>query len=309
MRMTARFASAFVLVAVVGMTSEAFAADKVFDKRFTVMPGGTLTVDTDMGAIIVTGGEGHDVIVHATASGPESRLRDFEMSADVDNHGVTVHGRRSNDWWLDLSWLFGGGMHARFEIQVPRDYQLELSTAGGAIEAQNIKGNVRGHTSGGHLKLESINGQIDVSTSGGAIQAQQLAGATHLRTSGGSVSIRDSVGDLEVRTSGGSVHLENIDGAVDARTSGGSMELSLRGANRGATLRTSGGSIRISLPKDIKATIDAHTSGGGVHCDLPVLSRRDEDRSRNELYGDINGGGPVVAARTSGGSISIRSLN
>jgi DUF4097 and DUF4098 domain-containing protein YvlB len=309
MRITGRFAALWVaMLCLLAFTSQAaFAGEKAFDKKFPATPGGTLTVDTDMGSIFVSGSEGHDVVIHAVLSGADSQLKNFEIGAEPDSHGVAVHGKRYNDWWLDLSWLFGGGARAKFEIQVPREYHIELHTAGGAIEAQNIKGNVHGGTSGGHLRLTSITGMVDVRTSGGSINAQQLSGNALLRTSGGNITIADVTGELDVHTSGGSVSLENIDGAVQAHTSGGSMELGLRGGNHGATLSTSGGSIKIAVPKDFKAAVDARTSGGGVHCDLPIASRGGDDhRGKNELYGDINGGGPLLSAHTAGGSIWIK---
>ncbi len=195
----------------------------------------------------------------------------------------------------------------KYDIQVPRDYHLDVRTSGGGIETQNIKGDVRGHTSGGHLQLNSINGVVDVSTSGGSIHAEQLTGDARLHTSGGSITIVDSDAELDLRTSGGGIRLQNIEGKVSVRTSGGSIEASFHGVNHGVELRTSGGGIRIAVPNDFKATIDAHSSGGGVSCDLPLTTRGGDDRNdRNELYGDINGGGPALVARTSGGSIRIR---
>jgi DUF4097 and DUF4098 domain-containing protein YvlB len=285
----------------------AFAADKTFEKKFSVDPGGTLTVDTDMGTIVVNGTDVREVTVRAAMSGTESQLKDFDFNAEADSRGVTVRGQRYNDWWLDLSWLFGGDVRIKYEIQVPHDYHVELRTSGGMLDLQNLKGTIRGHTSGGRLRLKSVAGDIDLHTSGGGIQAEKISGVAQLRTSGGTVTVDDTDADLNVRTSGGSIRLRNIQGKVDARTSGGSIDAGFRGDNRGSTFRTSGGSIRIAVPKDFKATIDARTSGGSVKCELPLTTRGGHDRNdRNQIFGDINGGGESLSARTSGGSIRIR---
>jgi DUF4097 and DUF4098 domain-containing protein YvlB len=229
------------------------------------------------------------VSVHVTIEGAENALRDFEFGAETDSRGVSVQGHRSGGWWLDLSWLFESSMRVHYQIQVPREYQLDLRTAGGDIESKNLHGNVHAHTSGGDIHVS------------------QLSGDAQMRTSGGVIEATDTVGQLDLRTSGGSIRLQNVEGKVSARTSGGNIDASLRSENRGATLRTSGGNIRIDVEKGFKATIDAHTSGGGVTCDAPLTSRESNDNrgERNNLNGDINGGGEILSVRTSGGNIRI----
>jgi hypothetical protein len=286
----------------------AAAAERTFDKRFAATSGGTLTVDTDFGAISVTGTEAREVVVHATISGTQSQVDDFEMTADSDSNGVSVRGKRQGDWWLDLSWFVGHNIQAKYEIQVPKEYHLEMRTSGGGIEASNINGNVRGRTSGGQLRFNSMTGVIDAHSSGGSIEGQQISGRAQLRTSGGSITITDAAAELDVRTSGGSIRLQNVDGKVTAHTSGGSIEASFKGANRGVDLSTSGGGIRVGLPNDFKASVDAHSSGGSVSCDLPQTSSNRDD-SPNSLKADLNGGGPMLRTRTSGGSIRIRALH
>jgi hypothetical protein len=276
-------------------------ADKVFDKKLPATPGGTLTVDTQVGSIAVTGADVREVTVHATVGGSEDFQKEFEVTAESDSRGVTVHGGRPGG----RSWWFTGSTHVKFEIQVPHEYALELKTSGGDIAARTLKGNINAHTSGGDIKLASITGTLDLRTSGGDIQASQLEGDAQLHTSGGTITASDSKGDLDLNTSGGDVRLQNTNGKVTARTSGGDIDANLRGANSGVSLKTSGGNIKIAIPSDFKAALDAHTSGGRVSCDLPVLVRQ-SDGKNNSLRGDINGGGPVLLAQTSGGSIHIR---
>ncbi len=296
------------LAVMVLLAGTAEAAEKVIDKKFEASLGGTLTVDTDQGTLVVVGTKSNEVVIHVLLSGTEDQLRDFDVALESNGKSVTVRGRRRDDWWLDLSWLFGGGkFRARFEIQMPTDYHLELRTSGGHIEASSISGSLHGHTSGGHLTLASLSGDIDLSTSGGHIDARRLTGNARLRTSGGSITIADSKVDLNARTSGGAIRLQEVQGRIDARTSGGSIEAHLLGPNRGVTLGTSGGGIRVDVPSDFKADLDAYTSGGSVYCELPLTTRGGNDgRKHNSLYGDLNGGGETLSLHTSGGSIRIR---
>jgi hypothetical protein len=66
-------------------------------------------------------------------------------------------------------------------------------------------------------------------------------------------------------------------------------------------ISTSGGSISLAVPADFKADIEATTSGGRVACDLPVAGKI----KSSSIKGKVNGGGPEVVLRTSGGNIEV----
>jgi DUF4097 and DUF4098 domain-containing protein YvlB len=213
---------------------------------------------------------------------------------------VTARAARS---WYD--WFGFGERRMHFTIEVPRDYSVELRTAGGYLDVRNLNAPVRGATSGGSIVVRDVTGSVDMHTSGGSIDAEHLNGTTELGTSGGSISVTDASGDLDVHTSGGGIRLRNIDASVTAATSGGSVHAEMR-SNRGISLSTSGGTIGLLLPENVGASIDASTSGGRVSSTLPLSSTEAADRSH--LRGVINGGGKQVVLHTSGGSIDLGPL-
>jgi len=61
--------------------------------------------------------------------------------------------------------------------------------------------------------------------------------------------------------------------------------------------------FRIMAPKQYN--LDLNTSGGEVECDLPVTMQGKFGESK--LRGKLNGGGPLLTLRTSGGDIELRS--
>jgi DUF4097 and DUF4098 domain-containing protein YvlB len=145
-----------------------------------------------------------------------------------------------------------------------------------------MKGTVDARTSGGHIEIRDFSGQMDARTSGGHIEAENAEGRINLRTSGGHISLRDLSGSVEASTSGGSIEadLNNIEDFVD--------------------LRTSGGHINISVPDGIALNLDL--KGNRVSTKLSNFTGEVE---RDEVHGSINGGGPKLTARTSGGSVRI----
>ena len=281
------------------------AAQKTFDQHFAALPGGKLTLDAEVGSVVVVGRDGGDVTVHADLSGSGEFVARMQITAAQSSDGVTVTGRATTRPWLD--WLFEfGNNKVLYTIQVPRDYPVNLHTGGGRLDVRHLNASLHGTTSGGSVTIQDVSGSISARTSGGHIDASQLNGPTVLHTSGGSIEVADATGDLDLHTSGGSIHLERIDGKVQASTSGGTVEAKVL-TNRGLSLVTAGGSIALQLPASVHGSIDAHTSGGHARSEIPLS--KTEIASGNELRGALNGGGEPIFLRTSGGSIHVGPLD
>jgi hypothetical protein len=262
------------------------AAERTLDRTFTVSPDGSLTVEADSASVQVSGADTGQVIVHMVARGSVNDLAGITLDAAQSGNDVNVvlRQRGKGSWFSWFSW--NGEQH--IEVTVPRHYAVHVRTSGGSI----------------HLK--DIVGTANLKTSGGEIVAKDIIGDAELRTSGGSIHTDAIRGNVAADTSGGDIRLMRVDGRIDADTSGGSVHCSLVGANRGVSATTSGGDIELILPRNSSGNVDAATSGGGVSSELPIHASVRKD---SRLEGTLNGGGPRIHARTSGGSISLRAEN
>jgi hypothetical protein len=149
------------------------------------------------------------------------------------------------------------------------------------------------------------NYNIDLDTSGGAIEIEDLKGKVNAHTAGGSISVEDVEGDINIKTSGGSLALDNIIGEINAKTSGGSIKLKLpTNPTKDSKVKTSGGSITAYLAKDVAVNLTAKTSGGRVSSEFAVNGTT----SKRKMEGTINGGGPELVLKTSGGSVHIKEI-
>jgi DUF4097 and DUF4098 domain-containing protein YvlB len=105
-------------------------------------------------------------------------------------------------------------------------------------------------------------------------------------------------------TSGGSIEIGDAGGTIDASTSGGSIRARLsRQPRADSKLQTSGGGITVHVAPNVSLDVDAHTSGGDVASDLPVTILGKQNDS--SLNGKLNGGGPKLVLRSSGGDIRL----
>lgn len=270
-------------------------------RSFNVAPGGTLTVNADVGDIDVrpgAGGVSVDVFRRGTAE------RDVEVTFDQQQNDVTVRARNEHSLGF-FSWSRGD--EVRFVITVPSRYNVQLNTSGGNIQVGDLQGSARCKTSGGNIETARISGPVDARTSGGDVTVDSSSGKLDLHTSGGSIKVRHAGGDLDAHTSGGSIDVDEAVGSINAETSGGSIRARfLEQPHADSRLSTSGGGISVALAPNVALDVDAHTSGGSVDSDLPVTVLGHLRES--SLEGKINGGGPRLVLRSSGGGIRLRKM-
>ena len=276
---------------------------KRYEKQFTVTPGGLVIVEADAGSIYLNSWDKNEVSIVVEIEGNDSRAEKYVVDFSQEGNTVKVVGKVRDKSFF--KWHVGS-LEARYTINVPRQFNSHVNTSGGDIEAKEITGTADLETSGGDITLYHINGESNLITSGGDIEAKEIVGNVDAETSGGDVICENITGNVFGSTSGGDVEIRSVNGRVKAETSGGSIAVRLSGENQGIDASTSGGNISIFIPSDAKATIEAETTGGSVECDLPVTVKGKVRDS--ELYGTINGGGNVIRAGTSGGSITITGL-
>lgn len=291
-------------------------------RAFEVDAGGTLTLDTDRGSVEVLTTNHKTVTVEITRKvpfgGSKDILDDFVVEFEHSGKDVSIRGDLKQGWWG--SWR--NRLKVHYKITVPERYNLDVKTSGGRIRVADLEGEVRvktsggrlalgridgsvyGRTSGGRIELAGCTGSVDVKTSGGRIALGAVSGNVRAHSSGGSITIDAVGGEVKVSTSGGSIRIDEVKGAVEVSTSGGSITATIIGQpERDSSLETSGGSVTVYLADNIRANVDARSSGGGVSSELPITIQGRMDRQA--LRGTINGGGPELYIRSSGGPIRI----
>ena len=180
-------------------------------------------------------------------------------------------------------------MSVRYEIQSPRDVNLDLQTSNGRIEIANI------------------DGRIDATTSNGAIDVTGGADRVDLHTSNGRIELRGASGRIHVSTSNGAIvaSLGTVTDEAVFSTSNSSIDVTIDSGIAPVMATTDNGSIDITLPGDFSGKLDARTTNGQVSSEFAVTHA--EDSKTNRLIGDIGGGGDAaVTLRSSNGHINLR---
>lgn len=295
---------------------------------FNVSPGGKFVLEADRGSVDLIIGTDKDLEVKVfrkvsgtTEAKAKELFEDHEVTFDQSGNEVRVKAKFKH--LMTQTKLWSPKFQVKYEVKLPREFNVELHTAGGSISVPGLKGDADLHTAGGSIKAGAVQGRVNAHTAGGSIAVDGATGPVNAETAGGSIRVAKTEGEVKASTAGGSIHVEGAKGAVkastagggisatgirhslDAETSGGSITLSLDGSPQGeCKVQTTGGGITLVVSDKASLNLDARTVGGRVSTSIPVTVIGEQKSS--SLQGTMNGGGKLVKLRTTGGGITIK---
>lgn len=274
----------------------------ITEKTFKISPGKNLYLKTDAGSINLRTWDKSEVYVKIL--GNDKAKDKMKFNFDNNDNEVKIIGKKKSSGFFGM--FSFSGVNLRYEIMVPKSFNLKINTAGGNIKVADLDGENKLNTSGGNIDLSDINGNIRASTSGGNIRLNNTVGVVDVSTSGGNIDAQSFNGDFKGITSGGNINLKGSNSRIIAETSGGSVYGEYSGENKGIKLETSGGEVTLKVPKQISADVNLSTSGGSVSCDLTMSDIHKS--SHSSLRGKVNGGGKEIRLESSGGNVSLEGL-
>jgi TonB family protein len=280
--------------------------------------GGRLKLVTDLGSVRVTTQAGatqvsYRVTIQADSSQADAKklVDQFNVSAKGTSEGVWITGT--------VPWSsFRGRLLVNYEVQLPRRYDVDISTnagnvrldeidgeavlnsAGGNLVARNIGGPAKLETKGGHIIVMDVGGSLVGTTLGGHIYAGRVKGDGTLRSGGGHVTVTSIGGRAQLSTDGGNISLERGGGTVTATTAGGRIDVgeaagAIRARSEGGGIRvvrlegptqlqTAGGSIYLTR---VQGAVRAATGSGGITAWIPSSAKIQAASELECSHGDI----------------------
>lgn len=195
----------------------------------------------------------------------------------------------------------------QFEIAVPRNYSVNVSTDGGDIETQDIGGTAMLATQGGNILVGRVGGSglrnaaaghpvAKLETQGGHIRILDVAGDLNAYTGGGHISAGNISGDATLRTGGGHIHAGQIGGRAELDTVGGNITVGHAGSF--VSVRTGGGQIDFG---EVRGSVRAQTGGGGIRI-MSVSGPMELESSSGSICLTKVAG--AIQAATAGGTIT-----
>ena len=252
-------------------------SDTTFETSYPARPGEKLTLDLKTGGSVeIAGWDEPTIRLRATLAGRDRRWTTIEIGRRPPGVRILAQMTRKQE---------SSSTNHRFEIRVPRRYDVHIESAGGDVMISGVTGSFTGQTGGGALTLNHTRGVATLGTGGGDVNVSDSELDGRVTTGGGLVTLSrvsgglrgssgsgpvvrvgdrdEEKGDLkgltvtgdritmsESAAGRGTLHIEKAGGAID-----------LERAPSGADVRTGGGEVRIGRSADL---VKASTGGGDI---------------------------------------------
>jgi DUF4097 and DUF4098 domain-containing protein YvlB len=300
----ASIVAAMVLAA--GGATAASDFENNLEKTFHVSPGGKFTLEADQGTCKVSPLEGNEVRVRvfrkiegASKAQADEIFTNHQVTFQQNGGTVSVDAKNKKN--LSMLWRQQPYLQVRYEISLPKTFNVDLRTSGGDIQVGDLEGWVKARTSSGTIDLGRAAGDVDAGNSGGNIVVAEAGGEVKATTSSGSIRVGKAQRKAELSNSGGDIQVGEGGETVEVKTSSGSIKVQhAKGQLKAAN---SGGDIFVGTAE---GDVTAETSSGAIQLDR-VQGARVEVRNSGGDIGIEHASGTVVA-RTSSGSIKMKKV-
>ena len=240
-------------------------AEETRDQTFKISRTTKVVVITRNGRITVTRGREGRIKIRSikrvrSSSDPKKLLKNISVAVTEKPGLLRVQADHPSG---GFSKQYG----VSFELQVPANSSLELTSKNGSLKVEKVLGAITAVTENGTIKALGIPGPITAKTKNGSLR---LSGLIH---------------------------------PFQARTKNGSVKITLSGAAKlaGSSVAESrNGSIHIWAPKSLSATITAKTKNGSIKSDFDLAKK-----SRTNAAGKVGAGLGSISLETRNGSIRI----
>ena len=249
--------------------------------------------------------------IYVRVSAPETFNADLHTSdGDIDVESLNGDiSLKTSDGDVTVGALNGDNLALRtsdgdIRVDALDGQTIDVHTSDGDLDLGTLTADrISARTSDGDIHANSLNGDAEIKTSDGDIDIDAASGpAFFARTSDGTITVNElAAGRSTVRSSDGDITLRRVEG--DLNVSGSSAYIRLDLFKPGAvTATTSDGDILIMLPQNHGADLRLRGDDVRISRDLDFDGRIEDERAT----GEINGGGPLIEARTSDGDVTVR---
>lgn len=229
---------------------------------------GKLKIGVVRGSISVNGYDGKEVIIRYGSEDEEDRDREVTKNGlrRISNNTIGFEAREDNN-----EVEIGGVSPMRdisFEISVPRNFSLELSTV-----------------NGGDIIVENVNGEMEIQNVNGEITLNNVSGSAVANTVNGDIKAT-----FNTIAPNKPMAFSNLNGDIDVTLPAN--------AKVTAKMKSEWGEMYTDFDMDItqdQGKVNASSDSGTYKVSV-----------NNWIYGNINGGGPEYLFKSMRGDIYVR---
>jgi hypothetical protein len=268
----------------------------------------------------------HGSVLVETIDENEFRIsirQDFEANNDQEADRIARNltlGVECKDALLNISAEYSRDIHWTFEnwppvklavvLKVPKCCGLDLFSRDGSITVNKMAGSMKARTHWGTIFFRGVDGDITAKSEFGNIVVSHCTGNLSLRSISGNFLVGPVQGMADVFGYGGEIEVQSAGGGVKAETSGADLIVGFQHPIVSpAKLRTGGANIIITIDKRSSCSLDLKASMFGkvkFYKEGLPLDISSGAIGKGRVQATLNGSGPKIEARASGGHIYLQ---
>jgi hypothetical protein len=253
------------LALVITSMCAAFVAAQDFQQTYRVGPGGSVSVGSISGNVIVTAYDGDAVIVSARKEGRD--LDKVTIEDRSSGNRVDVRDRypeRCNR--CDVS--------VHYEVKIPRKMQLRYDAF------SSVSGNVEVTGASGELQAKSVSGEVKVRGCDATVKASSVSG---------NVEVGDNQGMVSANSVSGNVNVQ-----IDQLPEGGDLKFT-----------SVSGNVNVRVPGSLNAEVEMSSMSGTLKTDFPITIAKGEFNPRHSARGRVGEGGRQLKLSSVSGDLHL----
>lgn len=255
-----------------------------FNQSYQLAPGTRVEVSSI---------RGHVTILNSDSATAEVKIvRTARTQADLEYHKIEVQQTGNR---LVVRGIQEPDNRRNQNIQVnhevtlrlPRSIDLAVKSISGRLEAADVDG---------ETLVNSISGSVKLGHVGGKLQLNSVSGNLDVGNVGGDARLTSISGNVRLGQMNSLLELTSVSGGVNATL----MSLSPQGIQ----IKSVSGSVELGFKSDVNADLRAESISGGVHIDMPNVTRDIEANSSN-VRARIGGGGTPITIFSVSGNVRL----
>ncbi len=283
-----------------------FAEAKVeFHRTLPLAPSDHMILDVDVprGDVTISYAHAGEISVSATAQVSEGAIPTdfFDRRLTVEREGEHIKVQFKSN---------GAPLHESpridYTINVPNWIEVNSSVGTGKQSISGVMGPVRAVTGSGDVNVLYITNDLEAKTGRGDITVIRVGTAAKVETGSGSIDMKDigPASSVTVKKGAGKIAVDGVSGSFTASTDAGDLRVA-GGVYGNWELKSGSGSIYIEPGEESRFEIDASTRSGRLSVENEDMEVPKEPNPR-ACHQKVNGGGKLVRARSTSGSIFIK---
>jgi hypothetical protein len=154
--------------------------------------------------------------------------------------------------------------HSEWTIKIPRETDIEFSSASGELNLSNCEGSFNIESASGGIEVANCTGTFDIDNASGRIRVSDTEGKFNVDNASGRIIFADVSGALNLDNASGTVDLKRVKGRFSVDNASGDIEADGMEIDDRSEFDTASGDIEIFLTATPKHDMELGTASGDV---------------------------------------------